>query len=250
MRDYPNAGMPAREGLVGAANGTSLFLDEIGELPVGSQAHLLRVLDAGGQYHRLGEATTRRSDFRLIAATNRPADALKPDLSARFAIRVGVPPLAARREDIPLLCRHLLLGAAATAPELGSRFAGATAAGAPFYRFAPAFVEALLRRPYPGNVRDLAQLLWASLRDSRGPLLELPPGHDMGAAPGAPAAASGAAPARVEPTADEIRRALARHAGNQSRAYADLGLSSRYALRRLLKKHGIRDLGGPGDGEP
>jgi two-component system nitrogen regulation response regulator GlnG/two-component system response regulator HydG len=251
MRDYPNAGMPAREGLIGAANGTSLFLDEIGELALGSQAHLLRVLDGGGQYHRLGEASSRRSDLRLIAATNRPLSALKPDFAARFAVQIAVPSLAARREDIPLLCRHLLSAAARVTPELCARFASAPPGAPPQYRFDPVFVEALLRREYPGNVRDLAQLLWASLRESRGPLLEQPPslsGIGRSPAPTDAAAVSGGAavvapPARREPTAEEIRRVLARHGGNRSKAYVDLGLSSRYALGRLLRKHGIGDDG-------
>ena len=245
MRDYPNHGMPAREGLIGAANGTSLFLDEIGELPLASQAHLLRVLDGGGQYHRLGEASSRRSDFRLIAATNRPLSALKADLAARFAVQVAVPPLAARREDIPLLCHHLLIAASAVTPQLCTRFASTTPGGTPFYRTDPAFVEALLRRDYLGNIRDLARLLWASLRESRGSLLELPPSLSGDGDPAVPIAP---APARREPTADEIRQALARHKGSRSKAYVELGLTSRYALRRLLKKHGIDDVAGDGDG--
>ena len=67
-KNYPSTGMPERVGLVGG----HLMLDEIGELGEGHQAHLLRVLDEGGQYHRLGETRPRVSDLRLIAATNRP----------------------------------------------------------------------------------------------------------------------------------------------------------------------------------
>ncbi len=70
-RNYPNAGMPERAGLVGQADGGTLFLDEIAEIPAEQQAHLLRVLDADGEYQRLGEATTRRSDLVLVGATNR-----------------------------------------------------------------------------------------------------------------------------------------------------------------------------------
>ena len=81
--DWTSPGTPERAGRVGQADGSSLFLDEIGELPAAIQARLLRVLDEG-EYHRLGEPTARRSDFRLIAATNRPDGALKHDVLARY----------------------------------------------------------------------------------------------------------------------------------------------------------------------
>jgi two-component system nitrogen regulation response regulator GlnG/two-component system response regulator HydG len=236
-RDYPNAGMPMREGLLGAADGTSLFLDEIGELPHSLQAHLLRVMDAGGHYHRLGESSARRSDVRFIAATNRPLSALKEDFGARFALHVHVPPLAERREDVPLLCHHVVETIAARSPELCAPFVAIGPTGARFHRFDPTFMEGLVRHPYVMQVRELTELLWASLRESQGPLLQRPRAMARGAqADAPPATASGARP---EPTADEIRAALARHGGNQSKAYLDLGLSSRYALRRLLKKHRI-----------
>jgi two-component system nitrogen regulation response regulator GlnG/two-component system response regulator HydG len=236
-RDYPNAGMPMREGLLGAADGTSLFLDEIGELPHSLQAHLLRVMDAGGQYHRLGESSARRSDFRLIAATNRPLLALKEDFAARFALHLRVPPLAERREDIPLLCHHLVEMIAARSPEVCAPFVAVGPTGARFHRFDPTFMDALVRHPYTMQVRELTEILWASLRQSRGPLLQRPRGPERGHADDAQSPAVSAA--RPEPTAEEIRAALARHGGNQSKAYLDLELSSRYALRRLLKKHRI-----------
>src|SRR5690348_15490748 len=75
-KNYPNPGMAERAGLVGQADGSTLFLDEIAELPSSSQAHLLRVLD-DGEYHRLGDGLARRSDFRLVAATNRDVSSLK-----------------------------------------------------------------------------------------------------------------------------------------------------------------------------
>ena len=71
IKDYPNPGMPGRPGLIGASDQSSLFLDEIAEFPEALQAHLLRVLDSGGEYQRLGDAQTRSSNFRLICATNR-----------------------------------------------------------------------------------------------------------------------------------------------------------------------------------
>jgi two-component system nitrogen regulation response regulator GlnG/two-component system response regulator HydG len=67
-KGYPNAGSIERRGLIAEADGGALFLDEISELPTALQVHLLRVLDKGGEYHRLGETRARRASFRLIAA--------------------------------------------------------------------------------------------------------------------------------------------------------------------------------------
>ena len=88
--NYPNAGMPERPGLFGESDGGTLFLDEIGEMSSEAQAHLLRVLDSGGEYQRLGDAKRRTSDVRLVAATNRSPDALKHDFLARFPFRIQV----------------------------------------------------------------------------------------------------------------------------------------------------------------
>ncbi|MET0592767.1 MAG: sigma 54-interacting transcriptional regulator, partial [Polyangiaceae bacterium] len=116
-KNYPNPGMVERPGLVGEAHGSSLFLDEIAELPHGSQAHLLRLLDSG-QYHRLGEATARQAEIRLIAATNRDPATLKHDLLARMTLRIVVPSVAERLEDVPLLARHIVRRAAAGGDDL------------------------------------------------------------------------------------------------------------------------------------
>jgi len=107
-REVSERRQPRSPGIIGEADGGPLFLDEIGELRHDLQAHLLRVLDRGGEYQRLGDARSRRSDFRLMAATNRPVDAPEHDLAARVAIRARVPGLDERRQDIPLLLRHLL----------------------------------------------------------------------------------------------------------------------------------------------
>lgn len=98
-KNYPNPGMAERNGLLGEAHGSTLFLDEIGELSAAAQAHLLRVMDHG-DYQRLGEASQRRSDFRLVAATNRDTSALKHDFAARFPLRVRMPGLNERLEDV------------------------------------------------------------------------------------------------------------------------------------------------------
>jgi transcriptional regulator of aromatic amino acid metabolism len=152
-RNYPNAGMPERPGLFGQANGGVLFFDEIAELPVEQQAHLLRVLDADGEYQRLGEATTGRSDVLLIAATNRDLSALKNDFRARFTTVVELAPLSSRSEDVPLLARHLLGAAARRSPEVAGRFLEKDAAGRPRPRFAASFIAAEVRHQRPGARR-------------------------------------------------------------------------------------------------
>src|SRR5688572_3145742 len=176
IKNYPNPGTPERLGLIGQAQGGTLFLDEIGELPHELQARLLRVLDSDGEYQRLGESISRRSDFRLIGATNRDITSLKHDVLARFPIGVALPSLAQRREDIPLLARGIALRAAGQKPELWGRFIAQDAAGNPFVRLSQALVEHAVRANWEGNVRELAALIWRSVASSFEDTLELP--HD------------------------------------------------------------------------
>jgi two-component system nitrogen regulation response regulator GlnG/two-component system response regulator HydG len=233
VRNYPNPGMPGRPGLVGEAHESTLFLDEIGELPEALQAHLLRVLDGDGEYQRLGETTPRRSDFRLVAATNRSADALKHDLSARLVVRVELPGLGERSEDVPLLAWALLRAAAVEDQEIGASFFenwdGAT--GQP--RIAPDLISALLRHRYTHHVRELKALLWQSLAESGGAFLALTPGVtarlDTAAVVTEPGSLGKA----------QIEAALAHAGGNQAAATRALGLRNRDVLYRLIKKHGI-----------
>jgi DNA-binding NtrC family response regulator len=258
-KNYPNPGTPERPGLIGQAHGSTLFLDEIGELPQDLQSHLLRVLDEGGEYQRLGEATIRRSDFYLIGATNRPPASLKHDLLARLAVRIELAPLGDRREDIPLLLRSLLLRAAEKSPEIGSRFV-VRLGGRADVRVDGALIDALLRRRFATNVRELDGLLWRAMGASPDDVVlfskaafaptDKTPEDSSSALParvqdrmdGAalPARRSPAhAPPPREPTADEIRSSVQRENGNVRRAAEALGLPSRYALYRLIRKHGI-----------
>ena len=174
-KNYPNPGMPDRPGLIGEADGGSLFLDEIGELPVELQAHLLRVLDSDGEYQRLGEGTTRRSRLRIIAATNRDIGALKHDFAARFTARVDLPALGMRREDVPLLARHLLLRAAKKSPEIAGHFIAQTESGHEYPRIHPQLVQHLLQRRYTANIRELDAMLWRAMSESHGDVIEAPP---------------------------------------------------------------------------
>lgn len=242
VKDYPNPGMLERPGLIGEASGSTLFLDEFAELPPELQAHLLRVLD-GGEYHRLGEARARTADLRLVAATNRPEAALKHDVLARLKLRVEVPGLDARPEDVPLLGRHLLAGIAASDAALAARlFPGGDPARPP--RWTPALVAALVRRAWTTHVRELEALLWEALqRGGDGPL------DVWDELLAAPAAAAGAAAVDPESlTREQVQACLDRHGGRQEPVWRELGLSSRFVLARLVKRWGL-DVRGRGRGE-
>jgi DNA-binding NtrC family response regulator len=242
QKNYPNPGMGERPGLIGQADGGTLFLDEIGELPADSQSHLLRVLDSGGEYQRLGEAMLRRSNLRLLAATNRDPSALRADFLARLVVRVEVPPLSERRQDIPLLARHLVVRASESSPDLVGRFLETHADGFLDVRMDSKLVEALLRHDFDMNMRSLEALLWRAMAASPGDtILHTPSLFEREAPPSrAPEAAASAPRARnPEPGALEIREALRAAGGNVALAAKALGLSSRYALYRLLVKLGI-----------
>jgi two-component system nitrogen regulation response regulator GlnG/two-component system response regulator HydG len=256
LKNYPNPGVPERTGLIGEADGSTLFLDEIGELPVHVQAHLLRVLDRDGEYQRLGDPKTRRADLRLIAATNRAVDALKHDLAARLTLRLEVPSLAERREDIPLIAMHLLSEIAAHNAELAERFFETPAGGGRrMPRLDPNLVEALVRHAYTTHTRELRSLLWCALTESTGDRLEITAGVARGlgresAEPRArlapmptiaiePSSSAGTEPPRPlyeSATREQIEAALAKHQGNVANAAVELGFKNRYVLYRLMKK--------------
>jgi transcriptional regulator with AAA-type ATPase domain len=232
MQNYPNAGMPERSGLIGQADGSTLFLDEIGELPSELQAHLLRVLD-GGEYQRLGESKRRVADIRLVAATNRSADELKEDLGARLGLRLHLPGLDERREDVTLLARHLLLRTAARDVHLGETFFAGWDGKTGEPRLSADLARALVLHQWSTNVRELESLLLKAASSSKGDTLELT--DEVRRFIKIPAKVSG------EVTADEIRAALARHGGVKDKAWRELRLPSRHALHRLMKKMNIPD---------
>jgi two-component system, NtrC family, response regulator HydG len=232
-RNYPNAGMAERAGLIGEADGSTLFLDEIGELDTDLQAHLLRVLDHGGEYQRLGDATSRRADIRLIAATNRAENALKQDLTARLKLRVTIESLLSHREDIPLLARHLLRRAAARDPAIGERFFEGWNGKSGEPRLDPLLIDRLLRHTYAYHVRELEVLLWTAMAGSQGHFIALTPEVEARLTPISESNDS------ADLSAARIQECLDRHGGNQSRAYRELGLKNRDALYRLIKKHNL-----------
>ncbi|WP_027485127.1 nitrogen regulation protein NR(I) [Rhodanobacter sp. OR87] len=133
------------------AEGGTLFLDEIGDMPLILQTRLLRVL-AGGEFYRVGGRELIRCNVRIVAATHQDlaarvaAGAFRADLMHRLdVVRIELPPLRARRADIPLLARHFL---AATAQELKL----------PPKRFSKPALKLVAQRDYPGNVRELENL--------------------------------------------------------------------------------------------
>ncbi len=130
------------------ADGGTLFLDEIGDMPLGLQTRLLRVL-AAGEFYRVGGRELIRADVRVIAATHQDLEAkvetgeFRADLLHRLdVLRLKLPPLRERRDDIPRLAEHFLAQASAEV-------------GLEQKRFVPAALAALRELPWPGNVRQL-----------------------------------------------------------------------------------------------
>ncbi len=151
----------AKQGLIEAANGGSAFFDEIGELPLDLQAKLLRVLQEK-EFRPLGSLTTKRSDFRIIAATNRDLakevekGSFRRDLYFRLnVINIRLAPLRERKEDIPALINDFL-----------------TRAGGNHSLTAEA-MEALLSYDWPGNVRELENCIQHMVAVNSGPLLHI-----------------------------------------------------------------------------
>jgi two-component system nitrogen regulation response regulator GlnG/two-component system response regulator HydG len=188
-----------------------------------------------GEYQRLGEATLCHSNFRLIAATNRPLTDLRADVLARFAFRITIPDLSARPEDIPSLARHWLLTMAKADPALAKRFL--TSEGEP--QFSAEFVASLVKLPLPNNARELRNLLWEAICASEDGQLRLPTRSDK---EGSSAKES---ESEVEPTASQLQLALEANDGSIEKTWRALGLRNRFALMRLMKKHAVQILRQP-----
>lgn len=141
-----------RKGYFEIADGGTIFLDEIGEMPLSTQVKLLRVLE-NGEFMRIGSSTPRKSDARVVAATNKNLEfevqqkRFRPDLYFRLrSVNIWIPPLRERRDDIPVLIDHF---AREFAQKNGIAFQG----------FSDEARELLVQYRWPGNVRELRNVI-------------------------------------------------------------------------------------------
>jgi DNA-binding NtrC family response regulator len=211
------------------ANGSSLFLDEIANVPLRQQAKLLRVLETG-ELERVGSSTTRKVDVRMISATNADlradADAgrFRADLYFRLnTVEIRIPPLRDRREDIPALAAHFLARYVARYKR-------------PIEGFEPTALQQLLNYAWPGNVRELDHTMERAVLMARQTRIE--PG-DLGLQGSARSVTQSLDDLSLEQVESIlIRKALSRAQGNVSHAADALGLS-RGALYRRIEKYGL-----------
>jgi two-component system NtrC family response regulator len=223
----------ARKGRFELADGGTLFLDEIGDLPLHLQAKLLRVLQER-EFERVGSSHPVKIDVRVLSATHRDLEALiksgqfREDLYYRLnVVTIVLPPLRERRQDLPALMDHFLR---VFAEKNGKKMRG-------FTREAR---EALLRYDYPGNVRELENLIERAVVLTRDDLIDrgdLPLSLEESDTPHETQTHLLAAVEGLERRM--IRGALTRAGGIQTRAAELLGITER-ALRYKLRKYGLR----------
>lgn len=230
-----------KKGLVESADGGSLFLDEIGDLSVSMQTKLLRLLQEG-DYKPVGSSQTKTADIRYIAATNHcledeiRAKRFREDLFYRLnVVRIELPPLRERKTDIPLLARHFLKKYSLLNQKEASDFS-------------PAALQALNSYSFPGNVRELENMIERAVIFCRKGIIE----RDGLFAEDQPCSESAGIDREVlmlpfkearEKTmelfhASYIRSLLERNSGNISRAAESAGIQRQY-LHRLMKEAGI-----------
>jgi PAS domain S-box-containing protein len=213
-----------QDGVFEAANGGTIFLDEIGDVPMGVQTALLRVIQER-EITRVGESRPRKIDVRILAATNRDLDdevksgRFRKDFLYRIRVaRISVPPLRERKEDIPLLTMSFLAEGRATAHK---RVVGVE----------PAAMRRMIEHSWPGNVRELKNAIETATIACSTPVIGI---GDL------PAEITGpGAPAELEPAPGDSRSrlldAMKRAGGNRSRAALLLGISRATLYRRLAE---------------
>lgn len=223
-----------RTGRFEMANKGTIFLDEIGDLDPSCQVKLLRVLQ-DQTYEVLGDSHPRKTDVRVVSATNADLHQMvgertfREDLFYRInLITVKLPSLRERREDIPLLARHF-----------ADRQAEAN--GLPSTDFSADALQFLSRLPYPGNIRELKNLVERTILVSGKSMLDASDFDAQYIRPNAPKASGNTSLTGL--TLDEIERqtilqTLERHKGNLSQVATALGIS-RAALYRRLEKYDI-----------
>ncbi len=221
-----------KHGLFEAADGGTIFLDEIGDVSPAIQAGLLRVLETSSFRH-LGGTQEVHVDVRLVAATNRALERLmeegkfRRDLYFRLnAIHIEIPPLRQRRSEIPVLVEHFVAQANA---RHGTR-----------KKVSPAAAEALRRYDWPGNVRELRHAIERSLALADGDIIrpaDLPEElrQAVGASRLGAGQASGLALADVERR--HVAHVLAAVDGHRARAAQLLGISERNLYRKIQEYH-------------
>ncbi|TXG80716.1 MAG: sigma-54-dependent Fis family transcriptional regulator [Rhodocyclaceae bacterium] len=218
------------------ADGGSLFLDEIANIPLAQQPKLLRVLE-DGELERVGSSRTLKVDVRLISATNADLAAevvggtFRKDLLFRLnTVELHLPPLRERGEDIPLLAQTFL-----------SRFAERYQRAG--IRFAPSALNAMQAYAWPGNVRELSHAIERAVLMAGGDQLDAAALNLKAGSVAVGVGAMGPAAVGGQGTGEEaekqmVRQALEKTGGNIQRAATLLGLS-RPALYRRMEKYGI-----------
>jgi len=223
-----------KPGRITLAEGGTIFFDEIGDLPLETQIKLLRLLQER-EYHPLGGVDTRRADVRIVAATNQDLASLvsqgrfRDDLYFRLAVvRLAIPPLRDRKEDIPYLVEHFIRRFNA---KKDKRIQGVT----------PAVMEILMRHDFPGNVRELENVIEYGFVLCHNGMMDVRHLPDtlmdhVARNPREPRPESVAPLERSE--AETIRLALARHEGRRGETAEELRIS-RTTLWRKMKRYGI-----------